>query len=397
MTNSIITNSTNIITNSTNVITNSTNAIANSQTSGVQGIFQALVNFWQNTPFFHSMYFNFIVVILIVVIAIKVFEAVIKAKNIGNIKDKAIKALVEKSFSKNFFIIAILVGIIIALDSFKIEKEIITQLRTGVLSVILIIVYLMARKLTRSIFSVMKMPHRFKKSSLLKNKNIVHIFERFVQISLFIIITMIIFSAWKIEIGPILTGLGIAGIAIGFALQDSLSNIFGGISLILDDAYSHDNFVELENGEQGTIYHIGYRSTQIKTYNDEIVTIPNGKLAGMNIKNLSRPTENYRLSLNVNVAYGSEPEHVKTVIHEALDETQGVLDFPEPTVFFDKMGDYFLSFKLFANIRSPLQKFPMTDKIYTTIYEKLQENNIKIPFPTSTIYIEKEGNKEVIE
>jgi small-conductance mechanosensitive channel len=350
------------------------------------GITEWFASFTSRVPFLQSRYFHFLLVVIVAVIIVKIIEAILVSKKIGGIKNKNLKSVLAKSFSRNFIII----GIIIALDSLGISEGLVIPLRAALLTILMIVAYFMIKGVFKSIFSVMESPSYFKKSRVFKNKNLKQILERFVNITLGLIIITLILGIWGIEIGPILTGLGIAGLAVGLAVQDSLSHIFGGISLILDDAYSLDNYIELENGQRGTVYHIGYRSTQIRTFNDEILIIPNGKLAGMEIKNHSRPTEIYRLSLDVGVAYGSDPIFVKDVILNAVLNTEGILDFPEPSVFFSEMKDFSLNFKLYANIRTPMQRLFMTDKIYSNIYNAFKENGIQIPFPTSTVYLKKE-------
>ena len=101
----------------------------------------------------------------------------------------------------------------------------------------------------------------------------------------FVILALLfIMNRWGIEIGPLLASLGIAGIAIGFAVKDSLANIFGGIQLIVDKTFKVGDKVELSDGTVGVIQDISLRSTRIRTYDNELIIIPNGKMANEAIK-----------------------------------------------------------------------------------------------------------------
>jgi small-conductance mechanosensitive channel len=176
---------------------------------------------------------------------------------------------------------------------------------------------------------------------------------------------------------------------VGLALQDTLGHIFGGVSLILDNTYNEGDVVELENGNIGTIYSIGYRSSKILTPSNEIIIVPNGQLAKMMVKNLSRPSRLYRLNLVINVAYGSDPAHVKKVILNTAKDTEGVLDDPEALVFFEKMDSYSLNFRLIVSIQTPLERLVVTDKILTRLTDMFKKEKIQVPFPTTTVHIEK--------
>ena len=112
---------------------------------------------------------------------------------------------------------------------------------------------------------------------------------------IFIIISFLwILKIWEVDITPYLAGVGISGLILGMALQDSLKNVFGGVSLIFDKNFNIGDPIRLETGELGEIESIGLRSTKMLTYDKELIFIPNGQLANMRIRNYVRPNTRVR-------------------------------------------------------------------------------------------------------
>lgn len=346
---------------------------------------------------FNNQYLQFLLMVVGISAVAKIVELIVRSRNTKSIKDKTIKSIVEQSITRNIIIIGFMIGVSVAVDLLKIEKGIAFKIKAVVNSITLLMTYFILRHFVKAISVALRSPKYRKRSKVLQNKNISNIIYRVLEISLIFFILTLVMGVWDIKVGPLLTGLGIAGLAVGLALQDSLSNVFSGITLILDDAYTQEDYIELEGGQKGVVYEIGYRSTKIRTFNDEILVLPNNLLSKMMIKNLSRPTLDYRLSLVFGVAYGSDPEEVKTVSLEAVIQIPGILDFPEPSVCFVEMADFSLNFRLYVTIRSPLEKINMTDRILTTLYRTFAEKQIQIPFPTSTVHLHQEKKTDILE
>lgn len=195
---------------------------------------------------------------------------------------------------------------------------------------------------------------------------------------------------WKIDITPLLASLGIAGLALSFAVKDSLANIIGGVSLILDQTIMVGDKVKLESGESGYIEDVGLRSTKLRTFSNVLITIPNGQLANSRIQNYVQPSLPLRVEVPFGVSYDADVDYVRKVIHDVLKNMEGI-DNEErlPEVLFISMEDYYL--KLEARFwvsdygDAWKQKLEATDKIFRA----LKKNNINIPFPTQTILLQK--------
>jgi MscS family membrane protein len=215
--------------------------------------------------------------------------------------------------------------------------------------------------------------------------DLLNLFHRFSRIALFMIGIMFILPVWGIQIGPLLASLGIAGLAIAFALQATLGNIFGGVSMIIDKAVKVDDVVELEGGVFGTVTDVGLRSTRIRTFDNEMVVMPNGKLADMRIVNHLQPDARTRGTVLFGVAYGSDVEAVKKIVKVAASTVEEVIDEPPVEVQMVSMGDFSLNFKATFWVDHIIKRYPTKSKVTESIYNALTANNIEIPFPTRTI------------
>ncbi|MEK6905168.1 MAG: mechanosensitive ion channel family protein, partial [Nanoarchaeota archaeon] len=162
---------------------------------------------------------------------------------------------------------------------------------------------------------------------------------------LFVVIGLMwVLKIWQIDITPYLAGVGISGIVLGLALQDSLKNIFGGISLLLDKTYQVGDKIQLESGEVGTIYDIGLRSTKVVNFDNEVIYIPNGYLANSRVLNYARPNPKVRTNVAFSVEYGSDVDKVRKTVMKIITEMDGIMTEPAPAIQFIEMGDFALKF-----------------------------------------------------
>jgi MscS family membrane protein len=208
--------------------------------------------------------------------------------------------------------------------------------------------------------------------------------------SLIVVVGLVwLLDIWSVNIAPVLASLGIAGLALGFAVKDSLANIFGGISMILDQTIKVGDKVKLESGDSGDIVDMGLRSTKLKTFDNEIITVPNGQLANSRIQNYGQPDYSIRVVVDFGVAYGSSVDHVRKVIHDAIRSINEIQDEPAPEILLVSMGDFALNFS--ARFWVPDYNMQWKKKIEAVdkIHAALNKARIEIPFPTRTVYNKK--------
>lgn len=205
---------------------------------------------------------------------------------------------------------------------------------------------------------------------------------------LFVIIgLLLVLNLWGVHVGPLLASLGIAGLAIGFALKDFLANIFGGVSIIIDRNFKVGDFIKLDKNTSGRVIDIGLRTTKIKTIDNHVIIVPNGNLSNSRIINYAKPNPATRIALSVSVAYGSDIDRVKRVLLNCVEKLDKEIldDGKEARVYFVKMGDFALKFKLIVPIKDYSKRFKNSEILRTVVYKALKRNKIEIPFPTYTI------------
>ena len=228
-----------------------------------------------------------------------------------------------------------------------------------------------------------------KKTKTQLDEVLLPLFHKFSKIIFFVIAVMWGLRIWGIDIAPYLAGLGIGGLVIGLALQDSLKNILGGISLILDETFKVGEKIKLESGEVGEIVDIGLRSTKMRTYDNELINVPNGYLANTTIQNFTKPSPKIRVVVPFGVEYGSDVAKVKKLVLTEAKKIKDILDKPEVGVQFYEMADSSLNFKLMFWVKDWRDAHAKKLEATEMIYNLLNKHKIGIPFPTQTVYLEK--------
>ena len=222
---------------------------------------------------------------------------------------------------------------------------------------------------------------------------LVVLFQKFSRIIIGLVGLIFILDIWEIKVTPLLASLGIAGVAVALALQNTLGNIFGGVSLVVDRSITVDDFIKLDDGTEGFVVDIGLRSTKIKSRDGDLIILPNGKLADSKIYNYQKPLPITRVTAEFGVNYGSDVEKVKKIVLNEINRINAVLKNPAPCVIFEELGDFALKFKAFFWVGTIEKKIETKDAAVTAIYNALNKNKIGIPFPTRTVYLMKNLKK----
>lgn len=228
-----------------------------------------------------------------------------------------------------------------------------------------------------------------KKTKTNLDQSLTSLIHTILRIAIIILALLYILDLWGIEIGPLLAGLGIAGLAVALALQPVLANIFSGISMILDKSLKVGDLVYLEGNIKGKVEKIGLRSTKIHTFDNELIIIPNTTLAESKIQNIALPEPKSRAIIPFGVAYGSEINKVKKLIIKELKTITGVSKNPEPFVRFVEMADSSLNFNAYFYVDNFENRANAKDEANTKIYNALNKANIEIPFPQRDVHIKK--------
>jgi len=206
---------------------------------------------------------------------------------------------------------------------------------------------------------------------------------------------LIILSVLGISITPLLTALGVGGLAVALALQDTLANLFAGIHILMEKSIRVGDFIKLETGQEGYVEDITWRTARIRMLPNNMVVIPNSKLAQSIVTNYYLPEKRMALLIPIGVSYSSDPEKVEKILveeaKEAVGKIPGLLGDPEPFIrFIPGFGDSSLDFTLICQVQEFVDQYLAQHELRKRIFKRFKEEGIDIPFPHRTVYLREE-------
>ncbi len=283
------------------------------------------------------------------------------------------------------FLTVALIGIII---SFGMIAALGTYMATviNIIKTLLIIIWTSASVKIATIFIRDIVGQAASKTKSTLDDEMLPLFSNLAKVIIFFIGIMMALSVWNIEITPILASAGIAGFAIAFAAKDTLSHLFGGISVYFDKPFKVGDRIQLDSGEYGDVKEIGIRSTRILTLDETLIVVPNDTIANSKIVNYHAPRSRMKVKLRIGTSYGSDVAKVKKTLLKIANSIPEVKENPKPIVLFIEHGDFSLNFLLITWVDNPGLKGTVTDQLNMGIDKEFKKEGIDIPFPTQTIY-----------
>jgi len=217
------------------------------------------------------------------------------------------------------------------------------------------------------------------------------IFTNGTRILVFIIGILIILQYLGISTVNILTVLGVSGLAVALALQDTLSNLFAGIQVIASGQLKPGHYLRLTSGEEGHVADITWRYTTIISLQNNTIIVPNSKLASAIVTDFNIPDEVISTSIEVGVSYDSDLEKVEKVTAEVAREVMketgvGVPEY-EPSVTYKKFGDSSINFDVDFHVKKFVDQYTVRHEFIKRLHKRYKEEGIDIPFPVRTVYM----------
>lgn len=192
-----------------------------------------------------------------------------------------------------------------------------------------------------------------------------------------------------VDISPLLAGGAIGGLAIALALQDTLSNLFAGLYMTIDKPVSVGDFIKLESGEEGFVEEIGWRSTKMRLWANNLVVIPNSKLSQSVITDYFLPAQEMSVYVPCGVAYDSDLERVERVAIEVAKEAMGQVEGSspdwEPVVRWQSFGDFAITFMTVLRVTDFAAQYKLRSEFIKALHRRFGEEGIEIPFPIRTV------------
>ena len=260
-----------------------------------------------------------------------------------------------------------------------------------------VIIFTLTRVIARTLsgmidFYTMRSDQNMPKTSLLNN---------LINILVYSMGALIVLQYCGISVAPILTALGVGGMAVALGLQDTLANIFAGLHLILSKQLRLNDYIKLSTGEEGRVSDITWRFTTLQSVSNNVVVVPNQSISKAIITNYSMPLQDITVSVAIGVSYDSDLDKVEAVcIRTAKEilskgrwkppETAVQIYKAEPVVRFNLFADSSINFNVIMHVSEFTNQYIVKHEFIKAITKEFRKENIEIPFPVRTIINNKE-------
>jgi small-conductance mechanosensitive channel len=213
------------------------------------------------------------------------------------------------------------------------------------------------------------------------------------RLTIFGVAVLIVLDTLGISITPLIASLGVGSLAIALALQGTLSNLFAGLYLMVDKPVRVGDYIKLETGEEGYVNRIGWRSTRIRMLPNNMVVIPNSKLAETQITNFYFPEQEMSALVQVGVSYESDLEKVEEVTidvaKKVLKDVSGGVEGFAPFIRYHTFSDFSIDFTVILRVKEYVDKYLITHEFMKALHRRYGEEGIVIPFPIRTVHLDR--------
>jgi small-conductance mechanosensitive channel len=218
------------------------------------------------------------------------------------------------------------------------------------------------------------------------------IFVNITRILVLAIGFLVVLQTLGISIAPLLTALGVGGLAVALALQDTLANLFAGVHILAAKTVQPGDYIRLSTGEEGYVEDINWRQTTIRQLSNNLVVIPNGQLAKTNMTNFSRPDQQLTVLVQAGVGYDSDLEHVERVtlevVAEVMRQITGALPEHEPAIRFHTFGDSRIGFTVILGVGEFSDQYRIKHEFIKRLHQRYRREGISVPAPTRTVALQ---------
>lgn len=200
---------------------------------------------------------------------------------------------------------------------------------------------------------------------------------------------LVLLDSLGIAVTPLLTALGVGGLAVALALQDTLSNLFAGIHILASRKVLPGDFIQLDNGMQGYVVDTNWRSTIIRQVPNNILVVPNATVASSIVTNFHLPEHELSVTVQAGVCYESDLEHVEEITievgREVMQEVDGAVPGHEPTIRYTDFGDSSVNFNVGLRAAEVTKQGLITHEFIKRLHRRFQKEGISFQSPNETI------------
>ena len=351
---------------------------------------EQLVDFWNRLT-------SIQIIDIIIAIGIIVFFRILSGTfsyiiiKIFKIKSKKAKEIKESAFYKPLKVFFIILGIYLAIVFLRGPLQINEQVMDIVTKAFqMISVIEIAVGLANSFTSKTILGKKLRKSLSEKMDDTVFEFVlKIVRVLIYIVAIFLVLTILEINLTGLIAGLGLGGVIVTLAAQDTAKNLFGGAMIFVDKPFAVGDWIQVDNYE-GTIEDITFRTTRIRTFENALVNIPNAMIADASVTNWSKMEKRrYKTNLCVELNTPLEKlELLKTRIEKMLQERESVYD-DSIIVRFDKITDNGINILIYTYTNSVdyASYLKEVEDINIKIMKILKEENVKLAYDTKTVYV----------
>jgi small-conductance mechanosensitive channel len=207
--------------------------------------------------------------------------------------------------------------------------------------------------------------------------------------------SLIALQTLGISITPLLTALGVGGLAVALAFQDTLSNLFSGLQIIISQQLKPGDYVLLENGLEGVVEDITWRNTTIKSLTNNLIIVPNSKLSSSTITNYSQPLQTIAFTIAIGIGYTSELNYVeKEILEVATTILQtipgGDTEFT-PLVRYHTFGNSAIEANIILRAKAFTDQGLVKHEFIKALHQRFKQENIDIPYPIQTVLLKQDA------
>jgi len=235
-----------------------------------------------------------------------------------------------------------------------------------------------------------ELQHRLKKKI---DDTLFRFIRKVINFAVYLFALGIVLKQFGIEITPLLAGLGIAGIAVAMALKDTLANLFSALYITIDRPMKIGDFVEIDATTSGYVVDIGWRSTRLRTWDNNYLIIPNAKIAETVLRNYNAPNNEMTISIMCGVSYDSDLSKVEKIVLSVAKNLQknlsGTVDKHEPSMRYKEFGDNSINFTVYLKVKSKSDRSKTVHEFIKELHKRFNKEKIEIPFPQRDVHLHK--------
>jgi small-conductance mechanosensitive channel len=213
----------------------------------------------------------------------------------------------------------------------------------------------------------------------------VTIFANITRVVVLGIGVLVMLQSIGVSITPLLGALGVGGLAVALALQDTLANLFAGVHVLASKTIEPGDYIKLSSGQEGYVVDINWRNTSIRTLSGNIEVIPNQRFSDTILTNYHRPAQDMSLLVQARVTYDSDLEHVERVVietgNEIMKEIEGAVEDHETLVRFHTFADSGIQFTVILRVIEFGEQFRIKHEFLKRLHRRFQIEGIEIPYP----------------